>query len=208
MTRSAHGLVPNHPIFQGPFPVEINYATVPTPDNYRRYIDGIDLPAELAVWHVDTTDFKTDELLKPGTVSTGWGFADSPDAEVIALGINTSKGPSAVALGRHGSLFLWGFACEPGRMTPSGRNAFLNAISYIRKFDHAPRLVEGAARDRRWALQRAMDDPEQLAQARRDLEFLRAEGREYVVDEDCKALGISNRGRGSARPLRQRVGAR
>ena len=192
LARSAHGLVPNHAIFQGPFPVDIDYEDVPTPDDYRHYIDGVDLPDTLPVWHVDEVDYRTDRSLRPGTVSTGWGFDDSPDAEVIAGGIN-SKGPSGVALGRHASLFLWGFAAEPTRMTQAGRHAFLNSICYIQAFDHQRPLVKNIARDRRWALQRVKDDPAELARVQKDLEFLTLDRRAHVIDGDCWALGIPNR---------------
>ncbi|MGE0142356.1 MAG: protein-disulfide reductase DsbD domain-containing protein [Planctomycetota bacterium] len=192
LTRSAHGLAPNHPIFRGPYQVDLQHEAVPTPEGYRRYLDGTGLPESLDVWHVDTADYTSDDSLQPGTVADGWGFLDSPDTEIVAHGIN-SKGPSAVALGRHGSLFLWGFACPPSRMTPSGRNAFLNTVCYMRDFDHAPRLVQRTARDRRWFLQRHVGDPEALARAREDSEFVRYENRAFAIDEDCKALGLSNR---------------
>lgn len=194
LARSAHGLAPNHPIFQGPFPVDVQFEAAPTPANYRAFPEGADLPATLPVWHVDTTDYRSDKTLQPGTVAQGYGFADSPDAEVIAGGIN-SKGPTAVALGRHASLLLWGFAAEPSRMTPSGQRAFLNSICYIQKFDHAPRLVQRKASGREWSVMRAAKDPAALAQARADLEYVRgeADGRTLSVDADCKALGIGNR---------------
>lgn len=192
LARSAHGLVPNHSIFQGPFPVTLEYEPRPTPDNYRHFPDGVDLPPTLSVWNVDTADYTTDKSLQPGTVASGYGFADSPDAEVIANGIN-SKGPGAVALGRQASFFLWGFACEPSRMTAAGRQAFLNSICYIQRFDHAPLLVQRKASGREWSLQRVLKDPAALGQAKADLEFVRADGRKHVVDDDCRALGIGNR---------------
>src|SRR5688500_11692244 len=102
LARSAHGLVPNHPLFRGPFPVDLQFEQEPTPKNYRSFADGVALPASLPVWRVETKDYTNDKRLQPGTVAAGYGFADSPDAEVIANGIN-SKGPAAVALGRHAS---------------------------------------------------------------------------------------------------------
>jgi len=192
LARSAHGLVPNHPIFRGPFPVGLQFDEEPTPANYRHFPDGVALPATLPVWRVDTTDYTRDKSLQPGAVASGYGFADSPDAEVIANGIN-SKGPGGVALGRHASFFLWGFAAEPTRMTPAGRNAFLNAICYVQRFDHEPMLVQRKASGREWHVMRAMKDPATLAQAQKDLEYVRADGRNHVVDDDCKALSLSNR---------------
>jgi hypothetical protein len=195
LSRSAHGLVPNHPIFRGPLPVDLRYEARPTPDNYKRYVSGAGLPDTLQVWQVDQADYTTDKSLQPGTVSNGYGFTDSPDAEVVAGGIN-SKAHNSVALGRHGSLFLWGFASAPSGMTPSGRNAFVNTVCYIRKFDHQPRQVRRVARDRGWALESARfaKDEAKVESLRQDLEFLRpGDKRDFLVDEDCKALGRSNR---------------
>lgn len=185
-------MVPKHAIFQGPFPVDIHLEEAPTPTNYRSFPDGQDLPATLPVWHVDTTDYRTDKALQPGTVANNYGFADSPDAEVISGGIN-SKGPGAVAIGRHASFLLWGFAAEPSRMTPSGQHAFLNSICYVQQFDHEPMLVQRKASGREWSLMRAMKDPAAFAQAKTDLEYVRGEGRNQSVDADCKALGLGNR---------------
>lgn len=197
LARSAHGVAPNHSIFQGPRAVAVTFSEAPTPASYRKYWVGRDLPDTLQVWQVDHEDYTTTDGMQPGTVSTGHGFLDSPDAEVVAGGIN-SKSHNAVALGRHGSLFLWGFASAPSGMTPAGRAAFVNSIAYIKRFDHQPRLIETVARDRGWALESAhfKGDTAQLAALQADLEYLRpedGEGRGFVVDEDCEALGLSNR---------------
>ncbi len=192
LARSAHGMVPNHSIFQGPFPVDMQLEEVPTPANYRRFPAGQSLGATMPVWHVDTTDYRSDKSLQPGTVAGDFGFLDSPDTEVISGGIN-SKGPGAVAIGRHASFFLWGFAAEPSRMTASGRNAFLNSICYAQRFDHEPMLVRRQTSSRDWTTMRAMQDPAAFAKATADLEFVRGEGRKTEVDADCKALGLSNR---------------
>ncbi len=36
---------------------------------------------------------------------------------------------------RHGNFLQWGHAAAPSRMTPAGRNLFVNCIAYIHKFD-------------------------------------------------------------------------
>ncbi len=186
-------MVPKHPIFQGPFPVDMQLEEEPTPTNYRMFPDGKDLPAKLPVWRVDTVDYSSDKTLQPGTVANDYGFADSPDAEVISGGIN-HKGPGAVAMGRHAAFLLWGFAAEPSRMTPSGQHAFLNSICYVQQFDHEPMLVQRKASGREWSLMRAMQGPAAaFAEAKADLEYVRGEGRNQSVDADCKALGLSNR---------------
>jgi hypothetical protein len=59
---------------------------------------------------------------------------------VISGGVN-HKSPTAVALGRQGPFFLWGFSAGPKDMTESGRRVFLNSLVYTAKFDRAPLLV-------------------------------------------------------------------
>jgi hypothetical protein len=131
-------LVPQHEIFQTPFKVDLQYDTVPTPEEYRNR--GLKPGDPLKVWHVQTKSFHTQDGVDAGVVSMGDGFTDSPDAEYIAGGVN-HKTPTAVAIGRHGPFFLWGFSAPPGDLTESGRRAFLNSIVYAAKFDHAPLLV-------------------------------------------------------------------
>src|SRR5262249_33045693 len=87
----------------------------------------------------------------PGLVSNLYGFADSPDAEVIARGV-AGKGPDAVALGRHANFFLWGFSGPPADMTPAAQRLFVNVISYMRQFDGQIPLVRSKARAREGAL--------------------------------------------------------
>ena len=149
---SAHGLAPQNTIFKSPFPVDIQYKTVPTPKAYQAIAAPNSLPATLQTWRVQYKDFSDkDSGLSPGVVSTGKGFADSPDAEVISGGIN-EKGIDSVAIGRQGPFLFWGFESGPKNMTPSGQSAFLNAIVYISKFDHAPILVRKVAESRDWAI--------------------------------------------------------
>src|SRR5690606_38166286 len=69
-------------------------------------------------------------------VSRDAGFLDSPDTEWISSGVN-SKNPEAVAIGRHGNFFLWGFAASPTFLTDEAKLVFVNAVHYIRRFDHA-----------------------------------------------------------------------
>ena len=147
LAHAAHGVDGDHEIFQGPFPVELQWEEEQTPSNYRKYYSGKDLGPTMKTWRVQKTGYTTDDSASPGVVAGGWGFEDSPDAEVIAGGLNT-KGPNAVALGRHGPLFHWGFYAEPRDMTPSGNAAFLNAVVYTAKFDRAPLLVRKKARHR------------------------------------------------------------
>lgn len=113
----------NHPIFQGPLPVEITFDKEP-------------------VWNPEADPRGTWLIQKGklgpendyGVVSDGVGFEDSPDCEIISGGIN-SKGPHGLAIGRQANLLQWGFYCAPDRMTDSARHAFLNAIVYMKRFD-------------------------------------------------------------------------
>ena len=152
--HSAHGLVPTHEIFQKPFPVEIVYETAPTPENYASYYSGRGLASQMKVWRVQTSDYRDNDAMEPGVVAGGNGFADSADAEVIAGGLN-QKGPNAVALGRHGSFFHWGFQASPKDMTEAGKRAFLNSVYYIRKFDRHDLLVRKVNQSRDYALDTA-----------------------------------------------------
>src|SRR5262249_7448950 len=148
-----------------------------------------------------------------------YGFNDSPDAEAIASGLN-SKGPTAVTLGRHGNFFLWGFSAQPSDMTPEARKCFVNSVCYIKKFDGQKPQVRKPSQGREWALVYAgyvnliKDEkfleqlfPEDLRKQfgtdaekyrmyyQENLEYLHpssSNGR-IVVDEDVKALGLSNR---------------
>lgn len=144
LDHSAHGVVPDHEIFRAPLPVTIAWETATTPSHYKRFWLGRDLPDAIPTWRVDRVGYQDDASRSPGVVAAGWGFEDSPDCEVIANGIN-SKGPNAVALGRQGPFFHWGFAAPPSGMTESGRRAFVNAICYIHRFDGRAPLVRKVA---------------------------------------------------------------
>jgi hypothetical protein len=93
----------------------------------------------MPVWTVQT---KTFPEIDPGLVSSRENFTSTPDAEVISGGFN-GKGPSSVAIGRHGNFLQWGFSGQPSEMTESARNAFVNAVVYIQKFNgHAPAPIQ------------------------------------------------------------------
>ncbi len=87
-------------------------------------------------------------------VADSYGFTDSPDAEIIAGGLNM-KSPDSVAIGRHGNFLLWGFYASPSDLTPEARKCFVNAICYIKQFDGQKPIVhkpKGPWRSRRWAV--------------------------------------------------------
>ena len=124
-------MAPTHAIFQGPFNVKLEFVKRKKPEDYILYPGTKTQGESIDVWQVQTKSFPE---VDPGLVSTFENFVTTPDAEVISGGIN-GKGPTSVAIGRHGNFFLWGFSAAPKDMTPSARNAFLNAVCYIDKFD-------------------------------------------------------------------------
>lgn len=85
------------------------------------------------MWRVQTKGYVTDKGFRIGMVSRPWGFQDSPDTEYISSGVS-QKTLDAVALGRHGNFFQWGFAASPEYMTDEAKVVLANAIVYISKF--------------------------------------------------------------------------
>jgi Disulphide bond corrector protein DsbC len=207
-------VVPSHEVFRKPLKVALQFEDHDVPAGYRRWPGGENLGSTIKVWKVQTRKFPE---IDPGLVSDPYGFADSPDAEVISSGLN-SKGPDSVALGRHGNFFLWGFAASPKDMTPEARKCFVNAVCYIRKFEGRRPVIKKEARGREWALLNAglaeqyfdaeffkrsvpeelrrrfgKDSAKYLRYYTENLEYLRPSGDGYAVDEDVKGLGLSNR---------------
>lgn len=131
----------DHPIFQGPLPVEV---TLDADHPYEDAHDG------QGTWLVHSGEFG--KGCDVGMVSDGHGFEDSPDCERISGGVN-SKGPRAIAIGRQANLLHWGFYGAPDRMTESAKRAFLNAIVYMRRFDGDAPLVVKSSIGRTWLLQ-------------------------------------------------------
>jgi hypothetical protein len=130
-------VVPSHAIFNEPLKVNLTIEERPTPQNYFQLPGDKKIEKTIKVWPVQTKKFPE---IDPGLVSNPHGFADSPDAEVISSGLN-SKGPESVALARHANFFLWGFSASPQEMTPEGRQVFINAVCYIKKFDRQKPVV-------------------------------------------------------------------
>lgn len=125
----------NHQIFKGPFKVDIKSEMRPTPASAKEYepIYGYKLPDETEMWliHRPVTPQNYGRI---GMVSRPGGYLDSPDTEVISGG-QCAKSIDAVAIGRHGNFFHWGFAAKPSDMTPSAREALANAIVYMKDFN-------------------------------------------------------------------------
>ena len=130
----AHDLEQEHPIFNVPNEVELTFTEEDTPSNYLEYHVGRNLPDSLPMWRVQTEGYTDGHGFPVGMVSHGHGFVEAGDSEVIASGVNT-KLSNAVALGRHGNFFHWGFAAGPDEMTDEAKRVFVNAIHYISQFD-------------------------------------------------------------------------
>ncbi|MBV4360401.1 protein-disulfide reductase DsbD domain-containing protein [Pinibacter aurantiacus] len=132
----AHNFRKEHPIFKGPFPVKMTIETRPTPEDafHYQYFSNTKYPATLSMWQVQTKGYITDKYFRIGMVARPWGFEDSPDAEYISSGV-CAKTLDAVALGRHGNFFHWGFAASPEYMTDEAQTVLANAIVYISKYN-------------------------------------------------------------------------
>ncbi len=131
-----------HEIFNTPNKVNLTMVTRPTPGGFFNGFQGAKTPKTMPMWRVvnaDGMDEKNPYLI--GMVAHGEGFSDSPDAEVISGG-DCLKNAEAVALGRHGNYFMWGFAASPDFMTDEANLVFVNTICYIKKFDRKPPIVK------------------------------------------------------------------
>lgn len=216
MGDAAHVESLEHEVYRTPFAVEPSVESWNTPDNYKRSHLGPDkLPEKMKVWLVQKTGKSVG-----GVVARGGGFADSPDAEVLALGFNVAKAYGDVGIGRQGNFLQWGYSASPAQMTEPGRKLFLNCISYIHRFDGKAPLVRRQSIPRSDAVRIAAfinrisgdqkkfflgqypeklyekygHDPNGLMQHyRENLEWVYRD-RVFEVDEELKGLGIdSNR---------------
>lgn len=127
----AHHTNFNHPIFKGPFAVNITQQEKPTPSDayhYKYYYNG-KFPDKLPMWQVQTKGYMTDPGFRVGMVARPWGFTDSPEAESISSGV-CAKTLDAVAIGKHGNFFFWGFSASPEYMTEQAKQVFANAVVY------------------------------------------------------------------------------
>lgn len=132
LDRHAHHIKTEHDIFKGPIRTDITLKNRTTPEGVLKAFDGGDVPKEIPMWEVDTEGYEDGKGFRVGMVARGWGFEDSPDAEIISSGV-CSKQKTAVALGRHGNFFLWGFAGSPDYMTDEAKKVFANTVVYIDK---------------------------------------------------------------------------
>lgn len=160
----------DHRIFKGPLKPLLDNTTLETPENYSHYPAGKDLPSSMPAWLVQNIAFPD---MQPGLVADSFGFDDSPDAEWISGGTN-SKGPTSLALGRQGNLFMWGFYAAPQHLTESGKRVFLNSVVYISEFKDARPLVarKAPARERVFLYMHYVDEREGSARTQEIVEQL------------------------------------
>ena len=140
----AYYLREEHPIFHGPFKVDLTFEEHSLPDEAFYYQHQFDepIPRRLPMWRVQTLGYRTNMEFNIGLVSHPWGYEDSPDAEYISSGV-CAKSPDAVAIGRHGNFLHWGFVASPLYMTEEAKVVFANAVAYIARF-------KGAMLVRKW----------------------------------------------------------
>jgi hypothetical protein len=212
---AAHSISVGHEMFRHPSTITLDNEERPTPELFRRWPIGAEPPASFQMWKVQQHHAPEGDGF--GLVCDPYEFEDSPDAEVIARGIN-SKNPRAIAIARQANFLLWGFSARPSAMTPSGQACFLNAIHYIRRFEGEHPLVRREANGREWAVVKAAslvnagfqgtlrgvfpdalrdqfghDLKRYVRYYQENIEFLRPSGEFFVMDEDVKRLDLSNR---------------
>jgi len=86
----------------------------------------------MQIWKVQDTN---NNVGKAGAATDIIKPTDYPDAEAILLGFSPGKTYLATGIGRHGNFLQWGWSAPPLKMTPAGRDLFINCICYIQKFD-------------------------------------------------------------------------
>jgi hypothetical protein len=149
MENAAHAESLNHEVYRTPLAVQPEFEFRTTPENYvRTYFGPGKVPDKIKVWRVQSTQ-------KGNVVASGYGFEDSPDAEIIAVGFNHGKVYGDVGIGRQANVLQWGYSDPPSRMTEAGRRLFLNCIHYIHRFDGRTPLVRRGGSGRLNALNAA-----------------------------------------------------
>jgi hypothetical protein len=141
LENDALNIKTSHEIFNTPNKVNLTMITRPTPGGFFNGFQGAKTPKTMPMWRVVTEGFDDSKPYLIGMVAHGEGFTDSPDAEVISGGV-CLKNAEAVALGRHGNYFMWGFAGSPEYMTDEANKVFVNTICYIKKFDRREPIVK------------------------------------------------------------------
>ena len=134
LDADAHHMNQQHAIFKGPLEkVTPTMETKKTPDGVFHYTSGANIPKEIPMWKVQNIGYNEGKPCRIGLVARGNRFLEGPDAEMISSGV-CLKDVGAVALGRHGNFFLWGFGASPAQMTPEAKKVFVNTVAYMKNF--------------------------------------------------------------------------
>jgi hypothetical protein len=145
MENAAHAESLDHEVYRTPLAVQPEFEYRNTLNNYRQTWQGPGKPPDkIKVWRVQNSQ-------RGNVVARSYGFTDSPDAEVIAVGFNHGKEYGAIGIGRQGNFLQWGYGDTPSQMTEAGRRLFLNCIHYIHRFDGKAPLIRRTYMDRRRA---------------------------------------------------------
>lgn len=135
LDADAHHLNTGHAIFKGPLEkVTATMEMKKTPDGIYHYTTGKSVPKEIPMWKVQNVGYLEGKNCRVGLVSRGNRFAEGPDVETISSGV-CAKDVGAVALGRQGNFFLWGFGASPAQMTEEAKKVFVNTVAYMKQFN-------------------------------------------------------------------------
>lgn len=135
LDADAHHMNAKHAIFKGPAgKVTPTMEMKKTPDGIYHYSSGKNVPKEIPMWKVQNIGYMEGKPCRIGLVSRGGRFTEGPDTEVISSGV-CAKDVGAVALGRHGNFFLWGFGASPAQMTEEAKKVFVNTVAYMKQFN-------------------------------------------------------------------------
>lgn len=134
LNADAHHIDTDHAIFKGPIErIKPTMEMKNTPDGVYHYTTGANVPKQIPMWQVQTVGYDSGKC-RIGLVSRGNRFTEGPDTEMISSG-DCQKDVGAVALGRQGNFFLWGFGASPAQMTDEAKKVFVNTVAYMKQFD-------------------------------------------------------------------------
>ena len=194
----AYNINKSHSIFKAPFKVSITMEELPTPKNalsFQKYFKEI-IPPTQQMWRVQTQGYMTTPDFRVGMVCRPWGFTDSPDTEVISGGVSL-KSPDAIALGRHGNFFHWGFAASPDYMTEEAKVVFANAVYYTSKLK-GEKVIARKYDDRKstrnemfFVYSRSPKDSAVMSENLPYLYMDKGSRSGLKIDEDAKLLGVA-----------------
>jgi hypothetical protein len=109
MENAAHAESLDHEVYRTPLVVRPEFEYRSTPGSYRdRYFGSGKLPDKIKVWRVQNTQ-------KGNVVARSYGFLDSPNTEIIAVGFNHGKEYGAIGISRQGNFLQWGYGIRPRR---------------------------------------------------------------------------------------------